>query len=424
MQHTHTSRARLLTRALPLAVLLGVPTPAAAGQLSLSAAGTIDISALNITSVGDLSLVDQRIWIADGTTGGDLYAVVISTGLLHQTIDPSIVPGLTLGPDALASVGVSSLFVFSSFSQSVAGRISTSGSGSLQSAFPSSHGATGADYGAGGLWVAAGTVAGQGSTLLRLDTTTGDVLATIPIPGLTARIADIAFDGYSGGLYALCEDDQLRQIDVTNGAILATQDLAPFLIGHDSVAGGIDFDSTGAHLYVAYGAGAGSDAILILDRSFAQESCGAQFGASGCPCANPGAVGHGCANSLPASLGALLTTTGVADVSADTLVLHASEMPLGTSALFFQGTSSPAAPTAFGDGALCVNGSVIRLGTKACPAGTATYPAAGDAAIHVRGQVPSANTRRHYQTWYRNAAAFCTASTFNLTNAVTVDWRP
>jgi len=30
---------------------------------------------------------------------------------------------------------------------------------------------------------------------------------------------------------------------------------------------------------------------------------------------------------------------------------------------------------------------------------------------------------RHYQVWYLNAAAFCTASTFNLTNGVSVTWQ-
>jgi hypothetical protein len=410
--------------ALLVSFILAAAGPASAGVLGLSAGGTIDISALNVTSVGDMVLIDQRIWIADGATGGQLFAIVTATGLLHQTLDPAIVPGLTLGPDALAAVGVSSLFVFSSFGQSVAGRIGTGGTGSLQSTFPSSHDATGAAFGAGGLWIASGIVAGAGSTLNRLDTSTGVVLETVPIPGLTTRITDIAFDPYSQGLYALYEDDQLRQIDRTSGAILATQDLAPLLIGHNSIAGGIAFAPDGSQLYVSNGTGAGADSIVILNRSLAAEVCGSQFPASGCPCANPGAVGHGCANSLPGSLGALLTTSGVADVSADTLALRAVAMPPGTSALFFQGTASPATPVPFGDGALCVNGAVIRLATKSCPDGTAAFPAAGDPAIHVRGQVPAAITTRHYQTWYRNAASFCTASTFNLTNAVVVEWRP
>jgi hypothetical protein len=31
---------------------------------------------------------------------------------------------------------------------------------------------------------------------------------------------------------------------------------------------------------------------------------------------------------------------------------------------------------------------------------------------------------RSYQAWYRNAAAFCTPSTFNLTNGYSVTWAP
>jgi hypothetical protein len=120
----------------------------------------------------------------------------------------------------------------------------------------------------------------------------------------------------------------------------------------------------------------------------------------------------------------LLVTSGIADVSADTLVLGASGMPPGTTCLFFQGTAQPAAPTALGDGALCVQGTVIRLGTRAAADGTAQHPAPGGPAIHVTGLVPAANTRRFYEVRYRNSATFCTAATFNLTNAVSVDWRP
>jgi hypothetical protein len=31
---------------------------------------------------------------------------------------------------------------------------------------------------------------------------------------------------------------------------------------------------------------------------------------------------------------------------------------------------------------------------------------------------------RYYQTWYRNAAVFCTVSTFNLTNGFQISWLP
>jgi hypothetical protein len=31
---------------------------------------------------------------------------------------------------------------------------------------------------------------------------------------------------------------------------------------------------------------------------------------------------------------------------------------------------------------------------------------------------------RTYQAWYRNAAVFCTASTFNLSNGYSITWTP
>jgi len=136
-----------------------------------------------------------------------------------------------------------------------------------------------------------------------------------------------------------------------------------------------------------------------------------------CPCANNGAAGNGCANSVNAN-GGNLATTGAASVGSDTLALVGSGMP-SSSALYFQGTSQVS--VAFGDGLRCAGGTVIRLGTKNNVGGTSQYPVAGDLSVSVRGAV-SAGDVRTYQCWYRNAAAFCTASTFNLTNGVSVTW--
>ena len=44
-------------------------------------------------------------------------------------------------------------------------------------------------------------------------------------------------------------------------------------------------------------------------------------------------------------------------------------------------------------------------------------------ALSVRGAITTAGVR-HYQTWYRNAAPFCTPSGFNLTNGLSVLWAP
>ncbi|MEQ1728367.1 MAG: endonuclease [Vicinamibacterales bacterium] len=140
------------------------------------------------------------------------------------------------------------------------------------------------------------------------------------------------------------------------------------------------------------------------------------FGDSACPCGNLGAASEGCANSL--GLGATLTAMGRASIATDTVVLTGRQMP-NSSALYFQGTTQTL--TVFGDGLRCAGGAVIRLGTKTNVSGASQYPEAGDDSISARGQVLAPGTR-YYQCWYRNAAAFCSASTFNLTNAWTINW--
>ena len=138
-----------------------------------------------------------------------------------------------------------------------------------------------------------------------------------------------------------------------------------------------------------------------------------------CPC-TAGTAGNGCPNSVNAN-GANLAASGNASVSADTLVLHGSGMP-NSSCLYFQGTTQIA--VVFGDGLRCAGGSIIRLGTKANSAGASQYPDAGDLSVSMRGLVPAAGGSRTYQCWYRNAAAYCTAATFNLSNGLLVGWQP
>jgi hypothetical protein len=140
-----------------------------------------------------------------------------------------------------------------------------------------------------------------------------------------------------------------------------------------------------------------------------------------CPCGNAGATGNGCASSVNA-LGGHLGTSGSASLAADTLVLGGSGMP-NSSVLYFQGTTqlNGGLGAMFGDGLRCAGGTIIRLGTKTNVAGASQYPAAGDASVSVRGAVTAPGTRT-YQVWYRNAAAFCTPSTFNLSNGVAITW--
>jgi hypothetical protein len=165
--------------------------------------------------------------------------------------------------------------------------------------------------------------------------------------------------------------------------------------------------------------GAGTFDISMLTPSFCEGTLAA------CPCGNTGAPGNGCANSAN-SAGANLAVTGNASFANDTLVLQATGMPNGAippiTCVFVQ--ASAQASGVFGDGLRCLSSPMVRLGTRPCFGGTASFGhgVGGDPNISVQGQVYVPGVR-YYQVTYRNAAAFCTSSTFNTTNGVTVLWN-
>jgi hypothetical protein len=142
-----------------------------------------------------------------------------------------------------------------------------------------------------------------------------------------------------------------------------------------------------------------------------------------CPCGNesPAGSGAGCLNS--AGAGGALGASGGASLSSDALLLSGSGMP-SSSALYFQGTTRTAggAGAVFGDGLRCASGSIVRLGTELNVGGASQYPAPGQLPVSMQGQIAQPGTRT-YQVWYRNAAPFCTSSTFNLTNGFQVAAR-
>lgn len=143
-----------------------------------------------------------------------------------------------------------------------------------------------------------------------------------------------------------------------------------------------------------------------------------------CPCSNFGPSGSGCANSTGNA--GHLVASGAASVSNDAVVLSASGMGATVTALYFQGTAQDngGAGIMLADGLRCVSGSAKRLGAKTNSGGASSYPQAGDVPISVKGAIPQVGGTYYYQTWYRDAAAFCTSGTFNLTNGVAVTWVP
>ncbi len=150
--------------------------------------------------------------------------------------------------------------------------------------------------------------------------------------------------------------------------------------------------------------------------------CAGDGTGTACPCGNNGASGHGCGNSVAPGGALLQVSSGVASTLSDTLHLQATSLPGNSSCLVFQGATLGTGAT-FGDGLRCATGTTIRLANKtASPTGVVTYPSGSDAPISVQGAIPVEGATRAYQVWYRNAGAFCTSSTFNLSNGLFVSW--
>ncbi len=207
----------------------------------------------------------------------------------------------------------------------------------------------------------------------------------------------------------------------TNG-VPVTVDWGSFSPPTSNAAYDFGWDSATDTLAILDVTNARVDIFHLGTPTVATPFCSGDGSGTACPCANSGSAGNGCANSIDPA-GANLAATGLSSIALDTLVLSGSGMP-NSSALYFQGTSqqSGGLGSVFGDGLRCAAGSVVRLGTKSNAAGGSQYPAGADASVSVRGMVVAPGTRT-YQVWYRNAAAFCTASTFNLSNGVEVAWR-
>jgi hypothetical protein len=144
-----------------------------------------------------------------------------------------------------------------------------------------------------------------------------------------------------------------------------------------------------------------------------------------CPCGNYGLPGHGCANSVPGSAGASTSASGTTEP--DTLVLTCAGTLPSSLSIFLQTSSSNPAGVTFGDGVHCIAGNLKRIGVKQAGGGIASYPGPGDLSISARsaqlGDPLGPYTQRNYQVYYRDpAAGFCTAQTYNISNALRIGW--
>jgi hypothetical protein len=156
-------------------------------------------------------------------------------------------------------------------------------------------------------------------------------------------------------------------------------------------------------------------------------------GVIACPCANPPAgTGRGCDNSS-SSGGAVLSASGIAYLSIDSLVFATSgEKPTALS-IVLQGTSVNPAGVAFGQGVRCASGTLKRLYAKTAISGGITAPdaGAGDPAVSIRsaqlGDPIQPGETRSYLVYYRDPIVLggcAAASAFNCTQTGSVAWWP
>jgi hypothetical protein len=174
--------------------------------------------------------------------------------------------------------------------------------------------------------------------------------------------------------------------------------------------------------------------IFVRDRFAAGFTSVCDPGVGGviaCPCSNPpSSTSRGCDNSS-ATGGAIVSASGVAYLSLDSLVFTTSrEKPTATS-IVMQGDAFAASGLVFGQGVRCVGGSLKRLYTKTASSGSITAPdfGLGDPAVSSRsaalGDVISAGQSRWYLVYYRDPIVLggCSASsTFNATQTARIDW--
>jgi Tol biopolymer transport system component len=176
--------------------------------------------------------------------------------------------------------------------------------------------------------------------------------------------------------------------------------------------------------------------VYVRDRRYAPLTSVCSPGLDGviaCPCSNPpSGPGRGCDNAAGTG-GAILSASGIAQLSVDSLVLTTSgEGPTALS-IVLQGDALLASGAVFGQGVRCVDGALRRLYAKAASGGSIIAPdfSAGDPTISTRsavlGDTIQPGQSRWYVVYYRDPIALggCPASsTFNATQTGSVLWLP
>ena len=154
-------------------------------------------------------------------------------------------------------------------------------------------------------------------------------------------------------------------------------------------------------------------------------------GVIACSCSNPpGGPGRGCDNSAGTG-GAILSASGVAYLSQDSLVFTTTGQEPTALSIVSQWLGSSATGVVFGMGVRCTSGNFKRLYNQTAVGGSITAPMGADPSVSARsaarGDTIAPGESRWYLVYYRDPIVLggCPpASSFNSTQTGRIAWSP
>lgn len=247
----------------------------------------------------------------------------------------------------------------------------------------------------------------------------GKFLITPPGVRDSAELHIYTFGSSSAGNQILLEAKLTGAVVATDSVLLPT---ASGVHEFTLTINGADFDSLQVTGQGASNSGAFFglvDSVRVENASVGSAFCFGDGSALACPCANNGAAGKGCANSADAG-GAELGASGVASLSASSLVLAGNGLVPGQPGLYFQGDNAVGGGggVIFGDGLRCAGGNVVRLEVVTASGAGASATSTDLGASSSAGP---GDTKR-YQLWYRDPVGGPCGTGFNLSNGIELDW--
>jgi hypothetical protein len=240
----------------------------------------------------------------------------------------------------------------------------------------------------------------------------------------------LARDGTGAGdlrystLIGLGGDDSIYGVARVPGATTPEVTCA----GHTSLG----IPTTSGAFQTTYGGGSFDAFAFQLETppDFTSFCFGDPGSGASCPCGNDndGSVPEsGCANGIFAS-GAQLTGSGIASITADTLVLATTHLQPNNSGLYFQANNDLSPGIIWGDGLQCAGGGLIRLGVRFSDASgysdTSGYPHTISGRSAAFGHPIAPGETLYYQCWYRNPNGSPCGLDFNTSNGCAVIWLP